>query len=312
MITLGLWPIAGITTVGVTDKDAAETIAAAIDAGITSFDTAFSYGYDGESDRHLGRAIASSAFASQRDRFQVMGKVGQRWGPDQKRVINGSPDQLIADAELSLSRIGIDAFDILYLHSPDPNFPIEQSADAMQRLQARGLCKQVGVCNVDGEQLDRFCAALKSDTAKNSTAKCDAVQVPLNLLQPEKLADFIPRCIHHGASVHVFWTLMKGMLAGKIGRDHQFAEGDSRPGYAIFQGEARQRAHRVVDGLKKLGQETGMTVAQLSIGWTLAQNGVAGALVGARRPEQIRELAASRQLESDLVSSIDSLVMSSC
>jgi aryl-alcohol dehydrogenase-like predicted oxidoreductase len=293
MITLGLWPIAGITTVGVTDADAAATIAAAIDAGITSFDTAFSYGYDGESDRHLGRAIGS-----QRDRFTVMGKVGQRWTADRKRVVDGSPDQLIADAELSLSRIGIDAFDVLYLHSPDPGVPIQRSAEAMERLRARGVCKQVGVCNLDAGQLDQFCEA----------AKCDAVQCPLNLLQRDSLTEFIPRSQFHGASVHVFWTLMKGLLAGKIGRDHQFAEGDSRPSYAIFQGESRERAHRIVDELAKLGRQIDRTVAQLAIGWVLAQNGVNSALVGARRPDQIQELATANRLESGILAKIDALV----
>lgn len=292
MITLGLWPIAGITTIGVTDSDATATIAAAIDAGITSFDTAFSYGYDGESDRHLGRAIAG-----QRDRFQVMGKVGQRWDANRNRVVNGSPEQLIADAETSLSRIGIDSFDILYLHSPDPNVPIEKSADAMERLRCRGLCKRIGVCNVDLEQLDQFCA----------TVNCDAVQSPLNLLQQDALEAFIPRCREHGASVFVFWALMKGMLAGKITRDHQFATGDSRPGYAVFQGEARERAHRVVDQLEKLGQETGATVAQLSIGWALAQQGVSGVLAGARRADQVEELALARPLDAELLSRVNAV-----
>ncbi len=291
---MGLWPIAGITTIGVTDEDATATIAAAIDAGITSFDTAFSYGYDGESDRYLGRAIGS-----QRERFHVMGKVGQRYDASRNRVVDSSPKQLIADAETSLSRIGIESFDILYLHSPDPNVPVEQSAAAIEQLRRRGLCKQVGVCNVNLTQLDQFCAA----------AKCDAVQTPLNLLQQDALEEFVPRCQHHGASVHVFWALMKGMLAGKIGRDYQFPKGDSRPGYSIFQGEARERAHRVVDGLAKLGQETGATVAELSIGWTLAQEGVAGALVGARRPDQIREIAVAKRLDSDVVARIDSLVV---
>ena len=290
MITLGLWPIAGITTVGVTDADASATIAAAIDAGIVSFDTAFSYGYDGESDRHLGRAIGS-----QRDRFQVMGKVGQRWDSNQKRVADGSPDQLIADAEVSLARIGIDTFDVLYLHSPDPDVPIQKSAEAMESLRARRLCRRVGVCNVDCDQLDQFC----------EVANCDAVQSPLNLLQPYSLDQFVPRCQHHGAAVHVYWALMKGMLAGKITRDHQFADGDSRPGYAIFQGEARQRAHNVVDALELLGKENGMTVAQLSIGWALAQKGVTGALVGARRPDQVRELAVARPLDASLLAKVN-------
>ncbi len=292
MITLGLWPIAGITTMGVTDRDARATIETAMEAGITSFDTAFSYGYDGESDRFLGVAIAG-----RRDRFTVMGKVGQRWSPEQTRVIDASPKQLIADAETSLSRMGIEAFDVLFLHSPDPHVPIEQSAEAMETLRKRGLCRRIGVCNVNATELDRFC----------SVAPCHAVQCPLNLLQSESLDSFIPRCTDHGADVFVFWTLMKGLLAGKITRDHSFAPGDSRSGYAVFQGEARERAHRVVDELANLGNEIGKTVAQLAIGWVLAQDGVTGALVGARRPDQVRELAGATPLSSEWVERIDQM-----
>ena len=101
---------------------------------------------------------------------------------------------------------------------------------------------------------------------------------------------------------------MKGLLAGKITRDHQFAAGDSRPGYDIFQGEAREQAHCVVDGLKTLADEVGMTVSQLAIGWTLSQAGVTSALVGARRPDQIRELAGASKLDLQLVQRINRLV----
>lgn len=293
MITLGLWPIAGVTTIGVTPGDAMGTIQTAIDEGITAFDSAFSYGYDGESDRYLGRAIAG-----RRDEFTVMNKVGQRWDSERNRIVDGTPKQLTADAETSLKRMGIDSFDLLYLHSPDPKVAIETSAQCMEDLRSRGLCRQVGVCNVDLDQLEAFC----------TVAKCDAIQCPLNLIQSDSLQTLIPRCEELGVSVHVFWTLMKGMLAGKIGRDHQFAKGDSRPNYPIFQGEARLNAHRIVDGLKRLGDDVGMTVAQLSVGWAVSQPGVTSALVGARRPEQIRELASAQRLTPSLISRIQQCV----
>ena len=173
-VVLGLWPLAGITTVGVTPQDANETMMAAIEHGITTFDTAFSYGYEGESDRLLGRFIRQS-----RDRFTVIGKVGQRWTSQRKRVVDGSPATLAADAEASLDRIGIEQFDLLMLHSPDPHLPIERSAEAIAALQRRGLCKRIGICNVNPEQHRRF----------SQVVGCDAIQCPLNLLQREFAAD---------------------------------------------------------------------------------------------------------------------------
>ncbi|TWT55091.1 General stress protein 69 [Rubripirellula amarantea] len=289
MIILGLWPIAGITTVGVTPEDARQTIQTAIDCGITAFDTAFSYGYDGESDRYLGEAIAG-----QRDRYTVIGKVGQRWTTDRKRVVDGSPGQLTADAELSLRRMNADRFDVLFLHSPDPNVPIETSAQAIADLRRRGLCDRVGISNADVAQVQAFA----------SVDGCDAVECPLNLLQTDMLADFIPAAQTLRSEVYCFWTLMKGLLAGAIKRDHVFADGDSRPGYDVFQGEQLERAHCLVDGLREVGDRHGMTVSQLAVGWVLSQPGVTGTLVGARRPEQIRELAAARKLNSEVAEDV--------
>ncbi|MGB7325213.1 MAG: aldo/keto reductase, partial [Rubripirellula sp.] len=291
-ITFGLWPLAGVTTVGVTPDDADATMTAIIDGGITAFDTAFSYGYDGESDRLLGRFIAGN-----RDRYSVTGKVGQRWSADHKRVVDGSAATLCADAETSLKRIGIERFDVLMLHSPDPNIEIEKSAETMSDLMRRGLAKRVGVCNVDAEQLRRFSGAVE----------CSAVQCPLNLLQRDSLDDFIPAAASLGCEVHVYWALMKGLLAGKIGRDHQFAEGDSRPGYEVFQGAARQHAHDVIDQMKLIAESTGKTIAQLSIGWAASQPGVTSALVGARRPEQVQEIAGATRLNGDTLAMLNAL-----
>ncbi len=294
-IVLGLWPIAGVTTMGVTRSDAEATIATAIDLGVTAFDTAFSYGYDGESDKILRPFLAKD-----RDRFEVIGKVGQRWSRDRKRVIDGSAETLIADAEESLRRLGIACFDVLMLHSPDPNVAIETSAAAIAELQRRGLCKRTGVSNVTPAQRAQFA----------SVVRCDAIECPLNLLQRDSLDQLIPEASRNGGQVYVFWTLMKGLLAGKIKRDHVFAEGDSRPGYPIFQGAARERTHRILDQMQILGERANRTIAELSIGWAVSQPGVTAALVGARRPEQIRETCTATRLPSEIVSEIDQIVAS--
>lgn len=295
-LVLGLWPIAGITTLGVTSDDARATIAAAIDAGITKFDTAFSYGYDGESDRFLNEFLQTD-----RDRFQVLGKVGQRYGPDQKRVVDASPRQLTEDAELHLQRLGIETIDTLFLHSPDPEVPLEQSADAMLKIKSRGLCREIGICNMTPEQLQVF----------GAVCPLGAIQCPLNLIQTEPLSTLIEPCRTEGTNVYVFWSLMKGLLAGKIGRDHRFAIGDSRPGYPIFQGELRRSIHDALDRLSVLGQSLGKTVSQLSIGWVISQPGVTAALIGAHRPEQISETAKTTFLTPDVIDEINAIVSSS-
>ena len=294
-VVLGLWPIAGITTVGVTRDAARETIAAAIESGIGQFDTAFGYGYDGESDRVLGEFVAS-----RQDDFRVIGKVGQRWTADRKRISDGSPAQLTADAEESLRRIGIDCFDTLLLHTPDPNTPLTESATALVKLQERGLCKRVGACNISIDQLEQFA----------QVTKCTATQCSLNILQQDALEETIPAFADHGAEVHIFWALMKGLLAGKITRDHTFPEGDVRPKYEVYQGESREQAHRLLDFMRVLGDQTGKTIPQLSIGWVLSQPGVTGVLAGARYPEQIIETAKSEPLAESVLKQLDDFLES--
>ena len=295
-VALGLWPIAGITTVGISANDAKQTVIAAIEAGITTFDTAFSYGYEGESDQLLGTQITR-----QREEYTVIGKVGQRWNTNRERIVNGSRQSLIADAETSLRRMNLEYFDLLMLHSPDPNVELEESAEAIAVMQKRGLCHQTGVCNITLNQLIKFQTVLK----------CDAIQCPLNLIQRESLTDLVPYCQNSDVNVYTFWTLMKGLLAGRIERDHQFAKGDSRPGYPIFQGSARERAHLIVDGMKRLGEEAELTTAQLAIGWVLSQPGTKMALVGGHKPHQIRETALARPLAPELCEAIDQLVVKS-
>jgi aryl-alcohol dehydrogenase-like predicted oxidoreductase len=271
-------------------------MAAAVESGITTFDTAFSYGYDGQCDRLLGKFIAK-----QRDQFTVIAKVGQRWTSQHQRLIDGSPETLVADAEASLKRIGIEYFDTLMLHSPDPNVPIASSAAAIAALQRRGLCRRIGVCNVTPAQQQQFSQA----------AWCDAIQCPLNLIQRDSLTSLIPQCAGGQSDVYVFWTLMKGLLAGRISRDHEFSEGDLRPSYEIFQGQARRRTHDVLDAMQSIASSSGLSIAQLSIGWALSQDGVTAALVGARRAEQVKDIARGKPLPKEILEALDAIVASS-
>ena len=292
-IILGLWPMAGITSGHVSREQGLATIQAAIDSGVTTFDTAYSYGFEGESDRMLGEVLKRP---ENRDRgLAVIGKVGQRWSSDRVRVIDATPATLAADAEESLQRIGIDQFDLLMLHAVDINVDLRRSAAAIAELQRRGLAKEVGVCNVNQEELLIFC----------EQCECVAIQCPLNIFQRESLGPLISTAHSRGIGSHVYWTLMKGLLAGKIRRDQTFEPGDSRPRYEIFQGEARRTAHDFVDRLAEIAIRRGTTVACLAIGWVLSQPGVTAALVGAKRPEQIAETVDAKPLTSDVLAEIE-------
>ncbi|MEM1227010.1 MAG: aldo/keto reductase [Planctomycetota bacterium] len=297
-VVLGLWPIAGVTTIGVTRKDVDSTMDAALDCGIRSFDTAYSYGLIGESDDALRRAMRRNAGRIDRNSFCVISKVAQRYDASGRRYVDARPSTLVADAEESLSRLGIDRFDCLMLHSIDEDVPIEASADALHSLRRRGLADRIGICNATTQQRQQFA----------SVGPCEAMQCPLNLLQQDTLAELISPAASDGVAVLTYWALMKGLLAGRIGRDHQFAHGDSRPGYAIFQGRARERAHRLVDGLTDIAGQVGCSVAELSISWVLNQPGVSAVLAGARRPSQVQEFAAAQPLSVQLSEQIQNVM----
>ncbi|MEM6690560.1 MAG: aldo/keto reductase, partial [Planctomycetota bacterium] len=167
-ITLGLWPVAGVTTVGVSRGDAIATIQRAMDLGVRRFDTAMSYGYAGESDRYLEDVLASNSDLEVR----ISSKVGQRY-ENRARVVNGRPEQLLQDARETVSRCGVKSIDLMYLHCIDPGVPIDESAGAMNEIRDSGLANRIGICNVDHVELHQF----------NEMCRVDAIQCPLNMMQ---------------------------------------------------------------------------------------------------------------------------------
>jgi aryl-alcohol dehydrogenase-like predicted oxidoreductase len=113
------------------------------------------------------------------------------------------------------------------------------------------------------------------------------------LLQRQIERDILPWCRANQISVLPYWPLMKGLLAGKLPRDHRFAPGDGRAKYPMFQGEEWEKNQDFLDRLRAIGARLGKPVAQISVNWLFAQPGVTSVLCGAKRPEQIRETAAA-------------------
>ncbi len=295
-IGFGCWPIAGVSSLDVTDEASLQSIHAAIDAGINFFDTAFSYGYNGEADRLLRRALTD-----RRDEIVLASKVGSHYDRQRTRIVDGRPAVLINQAAESLERLAVDRLDLLYLHQPDPQVAIEESAGAIAEIVRRGWARYAAVSNVDANQLARF----------HAVCPVVAVQPPFNMLQQESWLAIRDYCGQHSIDSVCYWVLMKGLLAGKLQRDHQFDPRDRRLTYPIYQGEQWERSQDFLDLLRGLAEVSGCTVAQLVLAWTLAQPGICVALCGAKRPEQICETAATMQLqlEAAIYQQIDQWLM---
>jgi len=292
VVALGCWPIAGITSPGTTESDSIATIQECFELGINHLDTAYYYGRSGESERLIGRALAD-----RRDEMVIATKGGLHWSESGTMVHDASPATLRRECEESLQRLATDRVELLYLHAPDKNVSIAESAGALKQLLEEGKTRSVGVSNVTLAQLEEF------------AAECPiaAYQPPYNMLQRQIEADTLPWCRQRGIAVMVYWPLAKGLLAGKIRRDHVFAETDSRRKYPMFQGEQWQKNHDLVDRLRDIAGDAGRTVAQVTINWTIHRSGITAALCGAKRAAQIRDSAggADWRLTDEQIAQID-------
>lgn len=277
-VAMGCWPIAGMTSLNVNDADSLKTLRAALDAGINFFDTAYCYGPNGESERLIAQALSKD-----RERIVLATKCGAHWDADGQRVIDGRPQTLQRELEESLQRLNTTYVDLLYLHAPDPQLPIAESAGMLRSLLDAGKTRSVGVSNCNVEQLQAFAAE----------CPITAVQPHYNMLQRDIEQDILPWCQQNDASAVIFWPLMKGLLAGKLPRDHVFAEGDGRAKYPMFQGDQWHKNQDFVDQLRTIAADVDKTVAQLVVAWTLHQPGITVALCGAKRAYQIQETAGA-------------------
>lgn len=274
-VAMGCWPIAGITSVNVTEPHSLETLEAAFDAGINFFDTAYCYGYEGESERMIGRALGS-----RRDQIVISTKGGIHYeGTKQGR--DASPATLRRECEESLRRLGTDHVDLLYLHAPDPAVPLSESAGALRELLEEGKTRSVGLSNATVAQLQEFAAV----------CPLTAFQPHYNMLQREIESSQLPWCRARSVSVIVYWPLMKGLLAGKLPRDYVFDPRDGRQKYPMFQGVEWEKNQDFLDTLRPIAAEAGRSVAQVVINWTIHQAGITSVLCGAKRPDQIRDNA---------------------
>jgi aryl-alcohol dehydrogenase-like predicted oxidoreductase len=275
-IGMGCWPIAGITSIDVSEKASLATLEAAVDTGINFFDTAYCYGFEGESERMIGRALGH-----RRDEIVIATKGGIHWGKDGKQARDGTAATIRRQCDESLRRLGTDRVELLYLHAPDPGIPIAESAGALKELLDAGKTRSVGLSNATVDELAAFAAV----------CPLTAYQPHYNMLQREIEASQLPWCVAHGVSVVVYWPLMKGLLAGKLARDHVFDPKDGRRKYPMFQGDEWGKNQDFLDRLRPIAAETGRSVAELVLNWTIHRPGITVALCGAKRPEQIRDNA---------------------
>jgi aryl-alcohol dehydrogenase-like predicted oxidoreductase len=280
-VAMGCWPITGISSVDVTEEQSLATLQSAFDSGINFFDSAFVYGHNGESEKMIARVLGSH-----RDEIVIATKAGLFW-KDGKITKDGRPTTIVDQCHESLRRLSTDVIDLYYLHGPDPDVPVAESAAAFERLKQAGKIRAVGVSNFTLKQMQQF----------HAVCQIDAIQPYYNMLQREIETEILPWCKQNTVSAMVYWPLLKGLLAGKLARDHVFPDQDGRKKYAMFQGDEYQKNLNFVDQLRPIAADFQCDIPSLVIAWTIAQPGITAALCGAKRPEQIEQTSAAMRLK---------------
>jgi aryl-alcohol dehydrogenase-like predicted oxidoreductase len=293
-LAMGCWPIAGITSINVTEENSLATLQAAADSGINFFDTAYCYGYQGESEKLIAQALGH-----RRHQLVIASKGGLHY-ENRIQVKDGRPATLLRECDESLKRLHTDYIDLYYLHAPDPKTPVAESAGALKTLLEAGKVRSIGVSNFSLEQLIGF----------HAVCPIAAYQPQYNMLQREIETSQLPWCVEHSVSAIIYWPLMKGLLAGKLPRDHVFDPSDGRRKYPIFSGTEWEKNQDFVDRLRAIASDCGHSVAELVLNWTIQRPGITAALCGAKRPEQIRENAAALgwKLTVDQIQRIDQAI----
>ena len=277
-VSLGTWPMAGVTTRDVNDEDSIAALQACSELGINFIDTAYCYGAEGESENLIRRALGD-----RREEFVIATKCGIHYNDQGEQTQDARPETIRQECDESLRRLGVDHVELYYLHSPDPQVPVAESAGAIAELIDAGKVRLAGASNCQLEQIQEF----------QAVCPLTAVQLPYNMLQRDIEQQTVPWCREQGISVIVYWALMKGLLAGQLREQSQLQSDDSRRKYPMYQGEEWERNQQFVSVLREVAESCGRSVPEVVINWTINQEGITVALCGARRRWQIEESAAA-------------------
>ena len=260
---------------GRADRDTAlNTIAAALEAGITLFDTGDFYGM-GDNE-----VLLAEALQGKRDRAFIQVKTGALRAPDGAFIgLDTRPAVLKNALAYSLRRLKTDYVD-LYQVGLDPNVPIEETIGAIGELVRQGYVRHLGLTNVDADTVRRG----------HATHPLTALQLEYSLMARDIEHAVLPVCRELGIGITAYGVLGRGLLTGSTGD----GEGDVRQRYyARFQGENLTHNQVLADALAKAAQTAGISSAQAAIAWVASQGEDIVTLVGARTVERLDEAMRS-------------------
>lgn len=276
-LVLGCWQFSGNVWGEVPEADALATLRQAADLGVNFLDTAEAYG-DGLSEEIVGKAMAATGRAA----FFVASKP--------KRA---EPGKITASCEASLKRLGTDHIDLYQLHWPPAADVLDDCMRELQGLKEAGKVREIGVCNFGTGDLD--------DLVKQDLPRPVTNQIAYNLLWRAIEDAILPDCRALGIGILAYSPLMQGLLTGKFTSADEVPAGRARSRH--FSAEREQARHggpgheeltfRTIRELERIAKAAGHELREVALAWLLQRPGVAGVIVGARRPEQVAANAAT-------------------
>src|ERR671928_738695 len=273
---------------GTADRDESiATIHRALDLGVTFLDTSDVYG-DGHNEELVGEAIRG-----RRDEVQLATKFSlsrnDRGGMDS----DGRPENVRARAEASLRRLGVDVIDLYYQHRVDPQVPIEDTVGAMAELVEQGKVRHLGLSEASAASIRRA-AAVHPIAALQSEWSLWTRDLEVGGPDGQSVVGVARE---HGIGIVPFSPLGRGFLTGAIRSPEDFGEDDWRRGHPRFTGEAFGANLRLVDAVRAMAEEKGVSPGQLALAWVLAQGDDVVPIPGTKRRRYLEGNVAAVAVE---------------
>ncbi len=272
------------------------TLTAALEAGMTLLDTGDFYGMgdnemllrDGLKGHSREQVILSVKFGALRD-------AGGNWiGTD------GRPESVKNFLAYSLRRLGTDYIDIYRPARVDPNVPIEETVGAIAEMVTAGYVRHVGLSEVGAETIRRA----------HATHPISDLQIEYSLFTRTIEGKILPTCRELGIGITAYGVLSRGLLSGHWSKDRDISKNDFRGFTPRFVGENLERNLALVESLRAIGNQKGVTVAQLAIAWVISRGEDIIPLVGARKRERLAEALGALyiQLSDEELTAIEAAI----
>ncbi|WP_158858160.1 aldo/keto reductase [Lunatibacter salilacus] len=270
----GCWAIVGGFNWGhQEERDSLDAIKEAYDLGITCFDTAEAYG-NGASENLLAKALKG-----ERNNIIIASKVGPQ---------DFAPDNVINACERGLKNLQTDYIDLYQLHWPNPEIPLEDTLEALDKLKQSGKIRAYGVSNFGSESLEA-CKSLGFSVSSN--------QMAYNLLFRAIEYSILPKCVEENIPILCYSPIMQGLLTGKFTTPESVPDDRARTRH--FTKDRSQSRHqedgcedltfKTIAEIEEVALDLNISMGSLSLAWLLSQEGVGGVIAGGRNPAQVRK-----------------------